>query len=208
MSPSTQARVLALFLLLFLAPAARADEPLAPRTARPTELLAKANGKKSGLSAKAPSVKPAEKEKQWVWLEKQGVWGFGYQIASGPNKGLWRIDPDSKQAPEPAEPEGDPYLFTAMLNNLRASAGLGPVAHDPDLSNWAAHNNAAQCRRGLGHHVNPNCFQNSAWNTPDASSTVNTWLTSPGHRENMFSPEITRVGIAYGPGPYWTMNAQ
>lgn len=161
-----------------------------------------------------PDARPKAPEKQWVWLEKQGMWGFGHQITSGPQEGLWRIDPGTKQPPAPTptpappEPPADPHGFTAMLNRLRATVGLGPVAFDQDLSAWAAQNNAAQCHRGLGHHVNPNCLQNSAWNTPDASSTLSTWLNSPGHRENLLAPEITRVGLAHGPGPYWTMNAR
>lgn len=150
--------------------------------------------------------------KQWVWLEKQGVWGYGYQLQDGPHRGLWRIDPDSKRAPEPEESlanvDADPYGFAAILNAYRASAGLPPVAYDSDLSAWAAQNNAHQNHRGLGHHVNPNCFQNCAWNTPDVQRTAIEWINSPGHRANMLSPSISRFGIAHGPGPYWTMNAQ
>jgi hypothetical protein len=103
---------------------------------------------------------------------------------------------------------GDPYGFVAILNGYRASAGLPPVAVDPNLSAWASQNNAAQCRRGLGHHVNPGCHQNSGWNYASAWEVAAGWMNSPGHRANMLSPSITRVGIAYGPGPYWTMNAQ
>jgi uncharacterized protein YkwD len=117
--------------------------------------------------------------------------------------------------PEPAAPavetapaSGDPYGFAPILNQYRASVGLPPVAVDANLSAWASQNNAAQTHRGLGHHINPNCFQNCAWNYASAWGVIQGWLDSPGHRANMFSPSITRVGIAYGPGPYWTMNAQ
>ena len=176
-------------VLIFTAAIAHAQQtpgPVAP--ARPSTTT------KSDLR---PGPKADTPVKQWVWLEKQGLWGYGR-----------RIDPDTKRPPAVPEPPADPHGFTAMLNRLRATVGLGPVAYDQDLSAWAARNNAAQCHRGLGHHVNPNCLQNSAWNTPDASSTLSTWLNSPGHRENLLSPEITRVGLAHGPGPYWTMNAR
>ena len=33
------------------------------------------------------------------------------------------------------------------------------------------------------------------------------WMNSPGHRQNMLQPDMSRFGIAFGPGPYWTMNA-
>ena len=112
-------------------------------------------------------------------------------------------------AETPAAPAtADPYGFTSILNQYRASVGLPPVAVDANLSAWASQNNAAQAHRGLGHHINPNCFQNCAWNYSDAWGVMKGWLDSPGHRANLFSPSITRVGIAYGPGPYWTMNAQ
>jgi hypothetical protein len=112
-------------------------------------------------------------------------------------------------APAPApEPLTDPYGFASILNSYRASAGLPPVAYDPHLSSWAIQNNAAQCHRGLGHHVNPNCYQNCGWNYADAWSVAIGWINSPGHRENLLAPSITRFGIAYGPGPYWTLNAR
>jgi len=102
----------------------------------------------------------------------------------------------------------DPYGFVGMLNHYRASMGLGPLSIDGNLTAWASQNNAAQANRGLGHHVNPNCVQNCAWNYGSVASVIQGWINSPGHRANLFNPSITRVGIAYGPGPYWTMNAQ
>jgi uncharacterized protein YkwD len=103
---------------------------------------------------------------------------------------------------------GDPYGFLAILNQYRASAGLHPLAYDANLAAWASQNNAAQSRRGIGHHVNPNCFQNCGWNQSSAYEIFRSWLDSPGHRQNMLSPSATRAGIAYGPGPYWTLNAR
>jgi Cysteine-rich secretory protein family len=146
--------------------------------------------------------------KQWVWLESQGVWGYGYQIQEGPHRGLWRVDPDSKRAPEEAVPTTDPYGFAAILNQYRAEAGLPPLAYDHELSSWAASNNAAQASQGMGHHVTPNCYQNCAWNAPDAASVGQAWMESRGHRKNMLASSVTHFGIAYGPGPYWTMNAR
>lgn len=108
----------------------------------------------------------------------------------------------------PASSSCDPYGFAAILNSQRAAAGLHPLAYDPDLSAWAGQNNAAQCRRGIGHHINPNCIQNCAWNHQSAPEVAQGWMRSPGHRRNMLSPSVTRFGIAYGPGPYWTLNAR
>lgn len=116
----------------------------------------------------------------------------------------------TEEEPEPpvAAAPSDPYGFANILNQFRASAGLHGLAYDPNLSSWAASNNAAQSSRGLGHHVLPNCFQNCGWNAPDAYTAAVMWMNSPAHRDNMLRPGATRFGIAYGPGPYWTMNAQ
>ncbi len=136
------------------------------------------------------------------------MWGYGYQIEEGPNRGMWRIEPSSKQALVDPTPATDPYGFATVLNRIRRAAGLAPLAYDHELSVWAAHNNARQCRRGLGHHVSPNCNQNCAWNTPDAESVADAWMNSPGHRANILDTASSRFGIAFGPGPYWTMNTR
>jgi uncharacterized protein YkwD len=98
--------------------------------------------------------------------------------------------------------------FGAILNSQRASAGLSPLVYDPDLSAWASKNNAEQCNRGIGHHLNPQCFQNCAYNHTTSEEVMQGWMNSPGHRRNILNPAATRFGIAYGPGPYWTMNAK
>jgi hypothetical protein len=171
-------------------------------------ILSASNVRAADTEAQAPAPEPAAEAapaKQWVWLAKQGVWGYGYQIKEGPHSGLWRIDPDSKR--RPAAPAGDPYGFAAILNRFRASMGLRPAAYDPNLSSWASQNNAAQNSRGLGHHINPGGYQNCGWNYANAESVASGWMNSPGHRQNMLQPNMSRFGIAFGPGPYWTMNA-
>ena len=107
-----------------------------------------------------------------------------------------------------AQGGGDPYGFGAILNQYRAGAGLPPLAYCPNLSAMAVQNNSEMCRKGLGHHVVGNCFQNSGWNYADAASAARGWIDSPAHRANMLSPNTTRFGIAHGPGPYWTLNAR
>lgn len=121
------------------------------------------------------------------------------------------VEPTPTPAPAPApepQPVGDPYGFMTILNNYRASAGLPPIAYDPNLAGWAASNNAAQCNRGLGHHVNPGCLQNSGWNYSDAWSCAVGWMNSPAHRDTLLAPSASSFGIAYGPGPYWTLNVR
>ena len=100
---------------------------------------------------------------------------------------------------------GDPYGFTAWLNGIRASYGLGAVSHDPNLSNWAAMNNGQQAARGLGHHVmGPARFQNSAMGGFPGIEAM--WMASPAHRAALLDPTISFIGIA-GAGAWWTFNA-
>jgi uncharacterized protein YkwD len=113
---------------------------------------------------------------------------------------------DAAPAPEATSPGGDPYGFAGIINRLRSAAGLHPLQYDPGLSSWASRNNAAQAWRGIGHHVNPNCYQNCGYNYSNANDAANGWLNSPGHRQNMLSSSVSSFGIAYGPGPYWTLN--
>lgn len=99
----------------------------------------------------------------------------------------------------------DPYGFTAWLNGIRASYGLGPVGYDANLSSWAAMNNAQQAARGLGHHVmGPARRQNSAMGGFPGIESM--WMSSPAHRAALLDPTITFIGIA-GAGAWWTFNA-
>lgn len=118
--------------------------------------------------------------------------------------------PAAEAAAAPAQPQqsqswGDPYGFTSWLNGIRASYGLGPVSHDPNLSNWAAMNNDQQAARGLGHFVmGPARFQNSAMGGFPGVEAM--WMASPAHRAALLDPTISFIGIA-GAGAWWTFNA-
>lgn len=101
-------------------------------------------------------------------------------------------------APQP-QPQGDPYGFTAWLNGVRASYGLGAVKYDPNLSAWAARNSAG----GFSHNTRAGRRQNVGMG---AFGTVcSMWLQSGAHRVALLDPSITQVGIAYVNG-VWTFN--
>lgn len=104
-----------------------------------------------------------------------------------------------------AAPAGDPYGFVNWLNATRAQYGLRAVGYDPNLSAWAAQNNAQQNARGLGHFVmGPARRQNSAMGNYASIGAM--WMGSPAHRAALLDPTISFVGIA-GAGAYWTFNA-
>jgi uncharacterized protein YkwD len=153
-----------------------------------------------------PDPAAATPAKQWVWLTSQGVWGYGYQRTDG----LWVIDPGSKRAPaaqpaaEQQQAAADPYGFVGWLNSTRASAGLGPVGVDGNLTALAQANNAQQAARGMGHHLMGARRQNVAMGSSASIGAM--WMASPAHRAALLDPSIRWIGIA-GLGAYWTFNA-
>jgi hypothetical protein len=113
-------------------------------------------------------------------------------------------EPAATTAPASTD-AGDPYGFTGWLNATRAAYGLSPVGHDPNLSSWAAQNNAQQAARGIGHFVmGPARRQNSAFGSVSDIGTM--WMSSAAHRAALLDPTIRWIGIA-GLGAYWTFNA-
>ena len=146
--------------------------------------------------------------KQWVWLGSQGVWGYGYQIQEGPNRGLWRIDPGSKRAPVETAPASDPYGFAAVVNRIRRAAGLAPWLTITSFRcgpRTIMHGSAATVSATTSART---ATRTARWNTPDAESVAQAWMNSPGHRANILDNTSSRFGIAFGPGPYWTMNTR
>jgi uncharacterized protein YkwD len=85
--------------------------------------------------------------------------------------------------------EWDPSLAGAALYHCRRMALEGPIAHryggEPDLSERASQSGA---RFGL--------IEENVAVGPSAEGIHEEWMNSPGHRANLLSPEVDRVGIA------------
>jgi len=83
----------------------------------------------------------------------------------------------------------DPALAEAALYHCRRMALEGPIAHryggEPDLADRAAQ---AGARFGL--------IEENVAVGPSAEGIHEEWMNSPGHRANLLSPEVDRVGIA------------
>jgi hypothetical protein len=60
--------------------------------------------------------------KRWVWLESQGLWGYGYQVQQGPNKGYWVIDPGSKRRTPPAIETSPPTQVAAPAPTITTAS--------------------------------------------------------------------------------------
>lgn len=83
----------------------------------------------------------------------------------------------------------DPALATAALQHCRRMVQEGPIAHryngEPDLAERAGQ---------AGAHFN--VIEENVAVGPSAAAIHEEWMHSPGHRSNLLSPDVDRVGIA------------
>jgi uncharacterized protein YkwD len=83
----------------------------------------------------------------------------------------------------------DPALAQAALNHCRRMVTEGPIAHryggEPDLATRAA---AAGARFGV--------IEENLAIGPTAEGIHDEWMNSPGHRSNLLSADVDRVGVA------------
>jgi hypothetical protein len=83
----------------------------------------------------------------------------------------------------------DPALAAAALAHCRRMASEGPIAHryggEPDVSARAAQ---AGAHFGL--------IEENVAVGPSGPAIHEEWMNSPGHRDNLLSPDVDRVGIA------------
>lgn len=101
--------------------------------------------------------------------------------------------------PAPADAAGARSL--ALLNQLRAAHGVGPVTYDPGMSAAAMGWSQEMSRSGF-RHSNLGYAENIAWHSlasmsPDDAATTlhDMWVNSSGHLRNMTDPRWTKVGI-------------
>jgi hypothetical protein len=85
--------------------------------------------------------------------------------------------------------EWDPALAAAALQHCLRMAAEGPIAHryggEPDLSERTAQ---------AGAHFS--VIEENVAVGPTAETIHEEWMQSPGHRANLLSPEVDRVGVA------------
>jgi len=83
----------------------------------------------------------------------------------------------------------DPALAAAALNHCRRMVAEGPLSHqyagEPELAERAAQ---------VGAHFS--VLEENLAIGPTAAAVHDQWMNSPGHRKNLLSPDVDRVGIA------------
>jgi len=105
----------------------------------------------------------------------------------------------------------------SVVNGVRATHDLRPLAVDARLKRAARAHSTALLRRGVLAHGSfserlwrsgargPRFGENLAWGTgryASANVIVRSWLGSPGHRANLLRPGFRRVGIGAVAGPF------
>ena len=115
-------------------------------------------------------------------------------------------------------PSDLPQQVIQLVNQERSKAGLAPLAADTQL-NADALVRARETTKVFD-HVRPNgssfatavtiewgtVGENIAWGQNSAQMVMNTWMNSPGHRQNILSSSYTKngVGVAEENGKlYW-----
>ena len=113
----------------------------------------------------------------------------------------------------------------SLVNALRIEHGLPPLVRDAALSELARERSADMARRGYFSHDIPGIGDATLWvleELPDARAAAenlgrsnaadgvvlgmlfDAWVASPGHRGNMLTPGLNRIGIGVsevtGPG--------
>ena len=111
-----------------------------------------------------------------------------------------------------ADPAGD---WLSLVNQARASAGVGPVSLDPTLMGQSGIHSNFMASTGRFCH-STDCdpaggpVQNGTWSswgenvgwTSDCNVVTlhNALMNSPGHRANIMNPSFTRLGVAWVQG--------
>jgi hypothetical protein len=110
---------------------------------------------------------------------------------------------DSRPTPPPGPSDPAAARSLALLNQLRAAHGAGPVTYDPGMSSQATAWSQEMARSGFRHsslgYAENIAMHSASWMTPtEAASTMHDmWVNSSGHFRNMTNPSWTKVGIGF-----------
>lgn len=145
---------------------------------------------------------PIKQPRQWITLANHPGWqGLGRINANG-----WAVDIiATRTVPVPVEAapsavSGDSYGVGGWLNNVRAQAGLGPLAYDAGLSANAQANSS----RGFGHNLGGyGMGQVVGWGA--LASVEAMWLSDGLHHAILLTRGATRYGLGVS-GSVWTVN--
>ncbi|MFI6007243.1 sigma-70 family RNA polymerase sigma factor [Streptomyces sp. NPDC051243] len=114
----------------------------------------------------------------------------------------------------------------ALVNKERSAAGCGPLAEDSLLNKAAQGHSEDMAARGFFDHTNPDgedpgqritaagyrwstYGENIAMGQQTPEAVMESWMNSPGHRENILNCSFKDIGVGIhkgSGGPWWTQN--
>lgn len=117
----------------------------------------------------------------------------------------------AKEAAKPAQPkfvlQPVEEQILAATNAQRARYGLPGFVMEPWLMDSARRHAAWMTNARSMVHSNQGVAENIAMGQPDATSVLDTWMNSSGHRANILNPGHGRIGVAAYQTPegtiYW-----
>lgn len=133
------------------------------------------------------------------------------------NRGLPSVDPGGQAE---VEPPADPSPVEEQTNVQRSENGIPGLDASEKLRDSAcAKADDMIARDYWGHHApdgtgDPFMFireadvdfytaaENLFYSTPGGPDPVDSWMQSPGHRENIVNPDFTRVGVCVRTAAY------
>jgi len=116
--------------------------------------------------------------------------------------------------PEPANGnlQAESQQIAALANQVRTQAGVGRLEWDPALAQAALEHCLLMARQGPISHQYPgepdlsertaqagahfSVIEENVAIGPSADAIHEEWMQSPGHRANLLSPDVDRVGVA------------
>lgn len=117
------------------------------------------------------------------------------------------------------------YQVVKLVNQERAKYGLRPLSVNWQLSRVARYKSADMRDKGYFSHTSPTygspfvmmksfrvsystAGENIAAGQTTAAAVMQSWMNSPGHRQNILNGSFTQIGVGYATGGsyrfYWT----
>jgi uncharacterized protein YkwD len=153
-----------------------------------------------GMAALAFTVQPRPllaAQPQYAQFPQYDAGGTNLHAAVGQ---IFALGNQARAEAGAASLQWDPTLAASALQHCRMMAASGGISHqyrgEPDLSTRAAQ---------AGAHFS--VIEENVAMAPSPAAIHQAWMQSPGHRENLLSPDVDRVGIAvvYARGEFYAV---
>lgn len=183
----------------------------------------------AGAASAAPAGTYTVKSQDTMWMiaKQQGISlstliRMNPQVAN-PNV-IWpgmvlNVPNASKGTPAPSAQSSFANQVVSLVNQERAKAGLKPLVIDNALTAMALDKAKDMSNNKYFSHTSPTygspfdmmksygirytyAGENIAMGQRSPQEVMNAWMNSPGHRQNILSPNYTKIGVGYF-NNYW-----